>query len=288
MDRAALIRALTYVQANLDSDLSLETVAAVANCTAPYFNRRFHELMAETPKQYTSRLRLERAALRLVLLNETILNIALDCGFANHETFCRAFRRHHDVTPTAFRAAGRLSRTSAHESPQHVTAATPSLLSRTVVRTVQPMSLAFIRHTGPYEQVPVNGWDPLVDWARRRRLPEPYVRLGIAQDAPGITPAEKLRFDVAIRVPAQFRSEKLVGCQAFSGGLFALTTNVGPFATLPSAYAEIFKRLRADRSLDCLGVPCLEFYRLNPAPADIAIVHTEIAVPIKRLTKTQA
>jgi hypothetical protein len=34
-------------------------------------------MMAETPKQYTSRLRLERAALRLVLLDDNILDIAL-------------------------------------------------------------------------------------------------------------------------------------------------------------------------------------------------------------------
>ena len=143
------------------------------------------------------------------------------------------------------------------------------------------MSLAFSRHTGPYDQVPTNCWDALVDWARRRQLPEPYVLLGIAQDAPGITPEEKLRFDAAIRVPAPFRSEKLVGYQHFTGGLFALTTSVGPFSTLPSAYSEIFKRVRGDRTLACEGVPCLEFYRVNPLVADIAIVHTEIGVPVR-------
>lgn len=287
MDRAALTRALTYLQANLDSDVSLDRLAAAANCSPPYFARCFNKMMAETPKQYTSRLRLEKAALRLVLIDESILNVALDCGFSNHETFCRAFRRGFGVAPKSFRASGRLPKDSTQALPQKVDAAAPHWLSGTAVRPLQPMSLAFIRHTGPYDQVPIGYWDKLVDWARRRRMPEPYVLLGIARDAPGITPAEKLRFDAALRVPAEFRSEKTVGHQHFPGGLFALTTSVGPFSTLPSAYAEIFMRLRADRTLACEGVPCLEFYRVNTALADVAIVHTEIGVPVRRLATNQ-
>ena len=171
MDAADLTRSLTYIQANLDGNLSLEALAAVAGCSPPWFARRFAGMMSETPKQYTSRLRLERAALRLVLLDDGILDIALDCGFGNHETFSRAFRRRFGVTPQAFRRKGRLPRAAKQELPQRVDAATPVSLSSTVVRTLQPMSLAFIRHTGPYEDVPIGLWDKLVDWSRRRAIP---------------------------------------------------------------------------------------------------------------------
>ena len=286
MDPAALTRSLTHIQANLDGDVSLEALAAVAGCSPPWFARRFAGLMAETPKQYTSRLRLERAALRLVLLDDRILDLALDCGFACHETFSRAFRRRFGVSPQAFRNKGRLptasTPTAEHELPQRVDAATPVSLSSTVVRTLQPLSLAFIRHTGPYEQVPIGLWDTLIDWARRHDTPAPYVLLGIAHDAPGITKPEKLRFDAAIRGPGEFRSARVVGHQRFAGGLFAFTTSVGPFTSLPAAYGEIFKRVRSDRSLACLGVPCLEFYRVNRVVADLAIVNTEIAIPVRR------
>lgn len=286
MDPAALTRALTYIQANLDGDLSLEALAAVAGCSPPYFARRFATVMAETPKQYTSRLRLERAALRLILLDDGILEIALDCGFANHETFTRAFRQRFDTSPLAFRKEGKLLASSAadQELPQRADAATPVSLSSTVVRSVQPMSLACIRHTGPYEEVPIGSWDKLIDWAHRRGIPGPYVLLGIAHDAPGITKPEKLRFDAAIRVPGEFRSGRPGGVvhQRFAGSLFALTTSVGPFTSLPAAYQEIFRRVGRDRSLDCLGLPCIEFYRVNRVVADLAIVNTEIAVPVRR------
>lgn len=282
MDQAALTRSLTYAQANLDGDVSLGALAAAANCSPPYFSRRFTRMMAETPKQYTLRLRLERAALRLVLLDDNILEIALDCGFTNHETFSRAFRRRFRVAPKTFRANGRLPTAAHQELPHNVNAATPEYLSRTVVRTLQPMSLAFIRHTGPYEQVPISYWDKLIDWARRHNLAEPYILLGIAQDAPGITASKYLRFDAAIRVPGEFHSGRVVGYQRFAGGLFAFTTSVGPFNSLPTAYHEVFKRVLADRSLVCEGVPCLEFYRVNRVVADLAIVHTEIGVPVRR------
>lgn len=281
MDAAALTRSLTYIQANLDGDVSLEALAAVANCSAPYFARRFADMMSETPKQYTSRLRLERAVLRLVLLEDSILNIALDCGFSCHETFSRAFRRRFGVAPHTCRTEGRLPKAAEQEVPQRVDAATPVSLSRTVVRTLQPMSLAFIRHTGPYEHVPISSWDRLADWARRHNIPQPYVLLGIAHDAPGITKPQNLRFDAAIRVPGEFRSGRIVGHQRFAGGLFAFTTSVGPFVSLPAAYKEVFRRVRSDRSLECVGVPCLEFYRVNRVEADLAIVNTEIGIPVR-------
>jgi len=130
--------------------------------------------------------------------------------------------------------------------------------------------------------VPIESWDKLIAWACRHNIPGPYVLLGIAHDAPGITKPENLRFDAAIRVPHEFRSGRQVGHQRFAGGMFALTTSVGPFVSLPAAYREIFERLQKDRSLDCLGLPCVEFYRVNRVDSDIAIVNTEIAIPVRR------
>lgn len=285
MSPTALTNSLTHIQANLDGDLSLEALAAVAGCSAPYFARRFAEMMAETPKQYTLRLRLERAAVRLVLLDDSVLDIALDCGFSCHETFSRAFRRCFGVSPLSFRNKGRLPAETAGakstEVPQRVDAVTGVSISSTVVRTLAPMSLACIRHTGPYESVPIDSWDTLIDWAKRHGISPPYVLLGIAHDAPGITEPTKLRFDAAIRVPGEFSSTKRIAHQRFAGGTFAFTTHVGPFTALPAAYQFIFGRLRKEKSLACVGLPCVEFYRVNRVTRDLAIVDTEIAVPVR-------
>ena len=62
-------------------------------------------MVGETPKQYTLRLRLERAAARLVSSDHSVLAIALDAGFKSHEVFTRAFGRRFGRTPIAYRAS---------------------------------------------------------------------------------------------------------------------------------------------------------------------------------------
>ncbi len=61
-------------------------------------------MAGETLKQYTLRLRLERAAARLAATDERVLGIAVANGFASHEVFTRAFRRHFGSSPTHYRA----------------------------------------------------------------------------------------------------------------------------------------------------------------------------------------
>jgi AraC family transcriptional regulator len=58
-----------------------------------HFHRAFRKVVGETPKRYTQRLRLERAAARLASGSDPVLRIAADAGFASHEVFTRAFRR---------------------------------------------------------------------------------------------------------------------------------------------------------------------------------------------------
>ncbi len=79
---------LVAVQNHLDEDLSLERMAGMANMSPYHFHRVFTQTIGETPKKYTQRLRLERAAWQLKLRDATVLEIALDSG----STTMRHFR----------------------------------------------------------------------------------------------------------------------------------------------------------------------------------------------------
>jgi transcriptional regulator GlxA family with amidase domain len=74
---------------------------------ACFSRRQFHRLMlqvlGETPGAHQRRLRLDRGAWLLLTSRATVLEIALETGFENHETFTRAFRRRFRVTPSIFR-----------------------------------------------------------------------------------------------------------------------------------------------------------------------------------------
>jgi transcriptional regulator GlxA family with amidase domain len=88
---------LAHIQAHLDEDLSLDVLSLKAPLSPAHFQRTFQALVGETPKNYVARL-------RLLIHDVTLLDITLDCGFQNHETFTRAFRRRFGMPHSSYRA----------------------------------------------------------------------------------------------------------------------------------------------------------------------------------------
>lgn len=241
MRAEVLNRVLVHVQANLEEDLALGSLARLAGLSPFHFERQFSRLVGETVKQYTQRLRLERAAIRLLLHRSRVLDIALDCGFQGPETFTRAFRRRYGLSPRGYRQRGfpRPPRPAPPPRTARPLDGAVTELSSTTLQSLEDLHLAFIRHTGPYEQVSETLWANLTTWARRHRIPEPFILLGIGHDAPGITAPDKLRFDAALRVPGPLRTTGRIGYQLLTGRTFAVTTHVGPYDLLPAAYHEL-------------------------------------------------
>jgi AraC family transcriptional regulator len=89
-----------------NQDVTLGALAAAAEMSPFQLHRAFSRVAGETPKEFASRLRLGNAAARLLTGEDTVLRIALDCGFESHEGFTRAFRRRFAMTPSAYRARG--------------------------------------------------------------------------------------------------------------------------------------------------------------------------------------
>jgi AraC family transcriptional regulator len=102
-----ILQLLRHVRRHLDADVSLERLAARAGWSPFHFHRAFRAVTGETPKQYTVRLRLERAAARLLTRGDAIATIAAAVGFGSHAVFTRAFRRHFRCTPAQYRARGK-------------------------------------------------------------------------------------------------------------------------------------------------------------------------------------
>ena len=74
---------------------------------ACFSSRQFHRLtvqeFGETPGAHQRRVRLDRGAALLLQTRATILDVALETGWENHESFTRAFRARFGVTPSTFR-----------------------------------------------------------------------------------------------------------------------------------------------------------------------------------------
>ena len=104
---ARVTRVLRSIEESFDAGMNLRTLAAQAGLSQYHFLRTFEQVTGSTPHQYLLRLRLREAAMRLMLLSSKIVNIALDCGFADVSNFNRTFRREFGVSPRQYRARGR-------------------------------------------------------------------------------------------------------------------------------------------------------------------------------------
>lgn len=277
-----IIPALVHIQAHLDEDLSLDTLADHVGVSKFHFHELFQGATGETPRAYVERLRLEWAALQLRIRRVSVVDVALECGYRNHETFSRAFRSRFHTSPSEYRKQWfRLEHDAPSARFQRAPDEAPTgALSATRIVRLSPIMVAFKRHLGSYEHVSPDTFTDLIAWARRRASGTPLL-LGIARDAPGITPDDKIRFDCCVQVPAAFDTDGDVGCQRTPGGHHAITEYVGSWDLGP-AYASILERLAGMRTIDIIGLPAIEIYRTTPVGALDGLARVAIAIPVSK------
>ncbi len=102
-----MLRVLIHLQRNLDRSVSLEELAEVAHFSPFHFHRIFRGMIGESVKAHLRRLRIEKAAWRLVQTDDPIIRIALDAGFESHAAFSRAFKIQMGQSPSDWRKAPR-------------------------------------------------------------------------------------------------------------------------------------------------------------------------------------
>lgn len=97
-------KVLTFIDENLDSELSLQSISNVA-CYSPFhLHRLFKAITNETLNSYIIRKRIESAAIILVHKKEvSVTEISLKYGFTSNSTFSRAFKKVYGQSPTEFR-----------------------------------------------------------------------------------------------------------------------------------------------------------------------------------------
>ena len=285
-----MIPTLVHIQTHLGDELKLESLARVAGVTPSHFSRSFSATIGESPRAYVERLRLERAAVLLVVRAASVLEIALDSGFQSHETFTRAFNRRFGIAPSRWRHGSGSLRVTTDANDERRPSLAEELpegsLSPTTIRTLRSLPVLFQRHVGPYDDVPPTMWSGVQAAAARRRIATHGMLLGVAHDAPGLTEPARCRFDACIvvdgPVAAAWRPTDGVGAQRLPGGPFAITTYVGPYSGLPGAYGAIADRIVARTPrVELVGLPAIESYHTTVINLEASLNETEIALPVR-------
>jgi AraC family transcriptional regulator len=285
-----ILRVLVHIQTHLSDDLPLEELAAVARFSPYHFHRLFRAMVGESVKEHVRRLRLERAAHRLKHGDQPITWVALEAGYETHEAFTRAFSARFGVPPSQFREAwrlppGRNGRSAIHYDPegrlddfQGLQAGGPPADVR--VESVPILRVAFMRHTGAYDDVR-RTWDRLLAWAGPRGLlGKGATLLAVPHDDPDVTPPGKVRYDACILVDERFRPEGEVGVQQLGGGEHAVTTHRGPYEDVGETFDRLCGEWLPTSGRELRSAPPLLVYRNTPQDAAPGDLLTEVYMPL--------
>ena len=101
--------ALSYARRNLQTTLSVEQLAEVANLSPRQFSRAFRAETGQSPAKAVENLRVEAARLLMEQGQLPIDIVARETGFADRERMRRAFLRAFGQPPQAIRRAARVA-----------------------------------------------------------------------------------------------------------------------------------------------------------------------------------
>ena len=94
---------LRFMQDNYKSDIKIHKLAKELNSSPEYFCRYFKTLVGMSPKKYLLDLRLQEVKKQLQTNDNSITNIAYDCGFSDINYFSRLFKKKYRIAPNKYR-----------------------------------------------------------------------------------------------------------------------------------------------------------------------------------------
>ena len=265
-----ILRTTEYIHGHLGEEIDPATLARIACFSLHHFHRVFRVLVGESVMEYTRRLGLEQAAVRLKFDAEPVTGIALRSGYDSHEGFTRAFTARFGVPPSEFRAQ---SRPAIEERPGFD------------LRQYSEIRCLAVRHTGPYSECGP-AWRKLFGWVMPRRIP---VRLdqptfGLVYDDPEITAPAQCRFDACVVLASEALPSGLPDgflLRTIPGGTYAQALHRGPYDTILDTYVALLGEWLPRRGVELPDEPVVEAYLNNPLQTKPEDLRTEVRARLR-------
>ena len=98
-----LVMSRDFIADAYDQPLRLESMAKKAGVSPFHFQRRFSAAFEQTPHQFLTKLRLERAKTKLLSDHQSVTEICFDVGFSSLGSFSALFTKHVGCSPREYR-----------------------------------------------------------------------------------------------------------------------------------------------------------------------------------------
>lgn len=98
--------ALIHMQEHIADPLQVQRLARLQHLSCSRFHELFLQATGLSPGQYQLQLRLQHAQIQLINSKKPIKAIAESIGYTDNHYFSRIFKKHVQLTPSAYRAQG--------------------------------------------------------------------------------------------------------------------------------------------------------------------------------------
>lgn len=262
--RPQVERAMKFIADHLDRPISVRDVARVAHLSEFHFHRIFTAVVGEPIGRFTTRLRLETAALLLAYRRDrSVGDIALGCGYSSLSNFSKAFSAHFGCSPSRVRKpTAELPRAVDQLAGSHgkrfhprdlytVPDAAPDAQRRAQLAAlaadlrfvVRPaLDVACLASPAGYDQDALAAtWSALIGHARALGLCDDEVDAhGMAHDSPVVTAAERCRYHACVPCPATTSLPAPLFRARIPAGRYAVFRHAGPVADVEATYRAIY------------------------------------------------
>ncbi|GBU12201.1 AraC family transcriptional regulator [Enterobacterales bacterium] len=281
-------RVFTYIEQHLDSALTVEQLSAVACFSRFHFHRQFSQYCGVSASRYITLMRLKRASYRLVQpLPEKIIDIALDAGFENPESFSRAFKNTFGLTPSEFRKEPVW--VDWHRHFQFPGKGNQQRMEKMDVKiiNVEPMQVAVLEHHGEPMRVP-NSVAVFIEWRKASGLSD-YATLGtygVPYSDPLTTPGDEFRFDICGELSTEAQGKvpanpQGVICKSLPGGRCAVVRHVGSYDRISESVYYLYRQWLPQSGEELRDFPVYFRYLQLDEQLPENAQQTDILLPLK-------
>ena len=99
-----LLQVLDYINDHLEQEIRLANLAQLLDMSQFHFSHLFKQSIGMAPYQYLLQQRVERVKQLLKQTDQSIMDIALLCGFNSHSHLSKQFRQLTGMTPKLYRS----------------------------------------------------------------------------------------------------------------------------------------------------------------------------------------
>lgn len=298
--RERIGKVVAYIEDHSCQPLTLDMLAGVSHFSKYHFTRIFNSVMGETPMAFVNKRRIQHSLVLLTDTNQSILEIAGQCGFESVSAFNAHFKKQYGCTPGSIRSRRRnhsnfpsaFSNMQAESPPlaDYNRARSNPLLRRAwdqmvEIRQLPGFEVAYVRHTGSYLHT-YTAWDKLICWAGQQGLhAENQHFIGISLDDGDLVEESACRYDACITLPGGFEREghlTQVEFRTLPGGMYAVYPYYDTADKFVLAYESMFSLWLPGSGYEPDDRPCLEFCLNDPMKDKEGKCKVDLYIPIKQ------